>query len=163
LILLSENSVSALLQASITGAGLVLAVYSLILPLTRRIFEERSARLLKYLDELKKSAKKLEIKSPKGEVENIERLGANIRQAQKFPKYLSVGMFIVFLGYLLSTFLSILWFVDIYRDQLDSCLPIIFATTTLAFLLVGSISIRDAYSSLKREFDTTLAQAGVRA
>jgi len=157
--LLSENLVSALLQASITGAGLVLAVYSLILPLTRRIFEERSARFLKYLGELKKSAKKLDIKSSKGEVENIERLGANIRQAQKFPKYLSVGMVVVFLGYLLSSFLSILWFVSIYRDQLDSCLPIIFGITTSAFLLVGLISIRDAYSSLKKEFNATLAQA----
>lgn len=157
--MLSENLVSALLQASITGAGLVLAVYSLILPLTRRIFEERSARFLKYLGELKKSAKKLDIKSSKGEVENIERLGANIRQAQKFPKYLSVGMVVVFLGYLLSSFLSILWFVSIYRDQLDSCLPIIFGITTSAFLLVGLISIRDAYSSLKKEFNATLAQA----
>lgn len=157
--MLSENLVSALLQASITGAGLVLAVYSLILPLTKRIFEERSTRLLKYLGELKKSAKKLDIKSPKGGVENIERLGTNIRQAQKFPKYLSVGMVVVFLGYLLSSFLSILWFVNIYRDQLDSCLPIIFGITTSAFLLVGLISIRDAYSSLKKEFDATLTQA----
>jgi hypothetical protein len=33
---LNENLVLTLLQASITGAGLVLAVYALIIPLTRR-------------------------------------------------------------------------------------------------------------------------------
>lgn len=157
--MLNENIVSALLQASITGAGLVLAAYSLILPLTKKIFEERRERLLKYLDELKNSVKKLGTESTTDEVENIRKLSASIRQAQKFPKYLSSGMLAVFLGYLLSSFLSILWFVDIYRDQLDSCLPIIFGGTTLVFALVGFISIKDAYYSLKREFGAALTKS----
>jgi hypothetical protein len=48
--------------------------------------------------------------------------------------------------------------MNISRDQLDSCLPIIFGITTLAFFVAGLASVRDVYSSLKRDFDIALAQ-----
>jgi hypothetical protein len=40
----SETIVSAFLEASITGAGLVFAVFALITPLSRKIFREKAER-----------------------------------------------------------------------------------------------------------------------
>ncbi|MEM2172758.1 MAG: hypothetical protein QXS66_05880 [Thermoproteota archaeon] len=40
-----ENISLALLQSSITGAGLVLAVYALLTPILRTLFEKRAKEL----------------------------------------------------------------------------------------------------------------------
>jgi hypothetical protein len=43
--MLSETIVAAFLETSITGAGLVLAVYALVTPLSQKIFTERANKL----------------------------------------------------------------------------------------------------------------------
>jgi hypothetical protein len=154
--MLNENTVLALLQASVAGAGLVLAVFALILPTTRRIFEERSKKLLSSLNEFKNKAKELQTGSKKEEIQYLSTLMNEIKGVHNFPKYMSIGMLISFLGYVLSALISLIWLVGSYREIIDSVLPIVFSGTTIAFLVVGVISIKDAYSSLKRDLDSLL-------
>lgn len=156
--MLSENFVSALLQASVTGAGLVLAVYTLILPMSRKLFEERSEMLLASIRELSGKAKKLKTKSLEQEIPYLKELVKRIEGFMKFPRYMSIGMFLTFLGYIISTFLSLSWLMDLHKPVVDFWLPIAFTGSTLAFLVVGFFSIKDTYSSLKKEFDAILAR-----
>ena len=51
--LLSETAVSTILTASITGAGLVLAVYTLFIPLSRKYLSYRAEKIRGEIQELK--------------------------------------------------------------------------------------------------------------
>jgi hypothetical protein len=57
--MLSENAVSTLLAVSITGAGLVLAVYALITPISEKVFRERTENLESLLERFEKEKTKL--------------------------------------------------------------------------------------------------------
>ena len=57
--MLSETVVSTLLATSITGAGLVLAVYALITPLSEKIFKERARKLEYLLEDFEKEKAKI--------------------------------------------------------------------------------------------------------
>jgi hypothetical protein len=51
--MLSETTVSTFMIAGITGAGLILAIYTLFVPMSHKIFEERAKRLDKWIEKLK--------------------------------------------------------------------------------------------------------------
>ena len=59
--MLSQELVLALLQASVTGAGLVLAVYALIIPLSRRFFSFRAEEIHEEVEELKEKVEETKI------------------------------------------------------------------------------------------------------
>ena len=152
-LMLSQEIVLALLQASITGAGLVLAVYALIIPISTKILESRAKTLFESLEEFKEESKKIGTKISDDELEYLKELADKIMERRSFPTYLSSGILLSFLGYTVSTLFSMWWLLEWNKPTMDEWLPIIFGGSTLLFLAVGSLSIKDIYYVMKKEFD----------
>jgi len=151
--MLSQEFVSSLLQASITGAGLVLAVYALIIPLSRRLFSYRAEEIYENIQELKKRILDTGAHVSTEEISELETLLETIGKRKEFPTYLSWGAGITFFGYIASTFLSFFWMIDYNRPTADNWLPSTFFISTFFFLLLGIISIKDISQTMKREFE----------
>jgi len=152
--MLGQDFVLALLQSSITGAGLVLAIYTLILPLSRRFLEERARMTLESLEKLKQRVSEIEIETPI-DTKKLEALINEFQTRQSYPAYLSLGIAITFLGYLASALMSVGWILseDKASTFYDQWLPIVFIGTTFLFLGIGILSINDISQTMKKEFE----------
>jgi len=149
--LLSQDFVLSLMQASITGASLVLAIYALILPLTRRLFEQRVLTLRRLVEEFKKWA--MEMKTDVKDAEELKNLIDKIEAQQSLPTYLGLGIGVTFLGYIASTLMSVGWIIEWNKPIMDEWLAPVFVLTTLVFLAVGLTSIKDIRGVMKKEFE----------
>jgi uncharacterized membrane protein YjfL (UPF0719 family) len=148
---LTETIVSAFLTASITGAGLVLAVYTLIIPLSRRFFSYRAEE---FHEEIKEEISKLDTTSVSANVLGVLKpMLESIEEQQAFPTYLSWGAGLTFFGYVASTFLSFFWLIDYNKPTAEGWLPFTFSISTIFFLLLGLFSIKDISHTMKREFE----------
>jgi len=152
--MLSQDFVLALLQASITGAGLVLAIYTLILPLSRRFLEERARRTIESLERLKQKVAETKIES-KIDAEKIEGLVKEVQTWQTYPVYLSLGIAVTFFGYIASALMSVGWILSEDRASTfyDQWLSLVFVGSTFLFLIIGILSINDISQTMKREFE----------
>jgi hypothetical protein len=149
--LLNQEVVSSLLQASVTGAGLVLAIYALIMPISRRLFERRTHTFIELTQRFEQSAK--EAKPDLNDVNKLKDLVYKMSEVQDVPSYLRYGMGLTFFGYILSTLISVFWIGDWWQPTMDSLLPLAFFLTTLVFLLVGLTSINDINKIMKTDLE----------
>jgi hypothetical protein len=149
--MLDENLVLTLLQASITGAGLVLAVYALIVPLSRRFFSYRADEVLNDLEKLKEKASQTDTSISQDDLKDMRDTLDRIEGRKDFPTYLGVGAGFVFFLYILSAFMSIWWVLNWNRAIMES-LPLVFGFATFLFLLMGLFSIKDISQTMKKEF-----------
>lgn len=110
--MLSETSVQAFLGASISGAGLILAVYTLFTPIASRFFEYRANKMCKTLSEFKEEASKKGADISEKEMEKLENLLGDIKTLQSMPSYLTLGINLSFLGYVASALLAVGWILN---------------------------------------------------
>ena len=151
--MLNDSLVLALLQASITGAGLVLAVYALIIPLSRRFFGYRAEEISEELQELKARIHETNTRISADELIELKAILQKIEIRQTFPTYLSWGAGITFFGYMASTLMSFFWLTDKYRLEVENWLPFTFVISNIIFLILGILSIKDISQTMKREFE----------
>jgi len=78
--MLSETIVSAFLETSITGAGLVLAVYALVTPISEKIFTKRADKLRHLLDDFEKEKSKITADAPNRDFKHLKELRDNIEE-----------------------------------------------------------------------------------
>lgn len=142
----TESIVSAILQASITGAGLVLAVYALITPLSKRIFKDRTKVLQMMIVEHDRC------EDPK----QREKLRVEIKKIKIFPRYLSIGVTTTFSLYMISVIGTSFWLADptAYIGSTQELLMIAsFLLANIVFAAVGLYAIIEVYSAMKKEFE----------
>ncbi|MGD0160426.1 MAG: hypothetical protein ABSB89_09030 [Candidatus Bathyarchaeia archaeon] len=151
--MLDENLVLTLLQASITGAGLVLAVFALIIPLYKRIFSHRAEDVYETLQKFKEGARKADTRISPEKLSELKTKLTTIEEQGGFPVYLSWGMGITFFGYVVSTLMSYGWLVNWEKQNLDGWLPLSFVGSTILFLLMGLLAIKDIGQTMKKEFE----------
>jgi hypothetical protein len=146
----SETVVSTFLVASITGAGLVLAIYALITPISEKIFRERARKVAVLLEEFEKEKTKITADSSKKDYNNLKNLGDEIKQYKIFPRYLSLGVFITFLLFIFEIFTDYSWLINptsgIYLDG------IFFIFAIASFLLIGIFAIAEISETMVKEF-----------
>ena len=116
--MLTQDFVLSILQASVTGAGLVLAVYALVTPLSRRLFEHSAKMLLEALEKLKKKVENGKATTTI-DVEELESLIEKIGKLQAFPTYLSGGAALSLLFYIISALMSVIWILDTNKLAID--------------------------------------------
>jgi hypothetical protein len=153
--MLSETVVSTLLEASITGAGLVLAVYALVTPMSERIFrrrEERLESLLKKFDE-----EKLKIKpdaSPK-DFKRLQELSDRIKEIRIFPRYLGIGVVATFLSFAVSILLDWSWLIQPASQipENDIYISMSFMVAIALFLAIGFLTMVEIYDMMRKEFE----------
>lgn len=142
------------MEASITGAGLVLAVYALIIPMFHRIFDELNSELNDALMKFEEVKSKITAESSKKEMKQLNDLSGNIRNLKKLPSYLFSGVLITFMLYLGSTLLdSTLLINQNYNDSATYFVTGIFISATVAFFMVGLLAINMVYSPMEKEFE----------
>lgn len=150
-----EVLISAILTASITGAGLILAIYALITPISSRIFEKRLERLHKKKREFDKLKKKISSESSEQEFKRLKVLGWEIKEMKAFPRYLGIGVSVVFWLYIVTAFYalgSLLGSAE--QDAMrETIIIILFIFSTIGFSVVGSYAIGDVYRTMKGEFE----------
>jgi hypothetical protein len=156
---LEENLVLILLEASITGAGLVLAIYALIIPLYRRIFGYRTRDIQKDLQELKEEIGKTKTSVSQGKVDDLTNKLTHIKELGSFPKYLDWIAEASFFLYSASALMSLWWILGWNKNAFDVSLPYAFGIATILFIVIGVLAIKDISGTMKREFQDAKSEA----
>jgi len=140
------------MEASITGAGLVLAVYALIIPMSDRIFKELTNEIKVNLIEFDKLKTKITPDSKK-EMKRLNKLRSNMENLKKLPTYLGIGVFITFFLYCASIFVDSLWLINSNLPNSNYFLGNIFIGATIAFFIVGELAIAMVIVPMNNEFE----------
>jgi hypothetical protein len=145
----SETVVSTFLVASITGAGLVLAIYALITPISQKIFKERENKLNGLLKEFEKEKKKITADSSKKEYDKLKNLGNEIKQYKFFPRYLGIGVLLTFFLFMLEAILD--WF-ELFEPTTQIAVGAFFIVGLISFLVIGTFTIAEIFDMMLGEF-----------
>jgi hypothetical protein len=157
--MISESLASAVLAASISGAGLVIAFYALIAHMSDKIFEIRFESLDRKNKEVEHIANDPD--SFKGEnlrptTGRLTELSQEIDSIKTFPRYLGPVVAINFCSFLLTAFLSVNWLSSSLENRAtinDWTIPLPFLFSVGLFGVVGVLGIIDAMSAMKDRFE----------
>jgi len=152
-IYLSESIVLAILKASVTGAGLVLAFYSLIIPILKRL---SGFTAIERKEGILRSQRLVESASPEPTDEELGEIAEAFRSvpARKVPFHMGYGIIITFIGFISSGLMTISWIKQINLDFVNENLINIFGTTIFIFGLMGIFIMKDIFKILKAEYET---------
>jgi uncharacterized membrane protein len=151
--MLSETVVSALLEASVTGAGLVLAVYALVTPISGKIFRERARRLKRLLGEFEEEKNKI---TPDRDLKRLKELQKQTKQLRVFPSYWGIGMLLTFILFMVSLLFSYVWLTNtdtIARANFELSIVVTFELAWIALLVIGISTIVEIYLTMRKEFE----------
>ena len=140
------------MEASITGAGLILAMYALVVPMSRRIFEENVNALNVKIKKFEDLKSKITPESNNKEMKQLNNLRSEIKDMRNFPYYLGIGVVITFSLYIISTTYDVFWLTNPTQGT-DIFLAIVFIVATFSFFLVGLGAIFSIFRSMKKEFE----------
>lgn len=139
------------MEASITGAGLVLAVYALIIPMSTRIFKELDREIKDNSIEFDKLKTKLTTESKK-EMKKLDKLRKNMELLKKLPWYLFIGVLITFAFYSASTIVDSIWFLNPASYD-DFFIITLFMIGTIGFFSVGLLAVIMVFTPMQNEFE----------
>jgi hypothetical protein len=101
--------------------------------------------------------------------EDISRLQSILYEIEisGFPTYLKMGAGVTFFGYIVSALMSFYWMLDVdVRTRIDVWLLFVFGCSTILFLIVGLLGIKDVgetmtklYEELKRKVEKMKSEA----
>lgn len=152
--MLSQELVLVFLQAGITGAGLVLAIYALIIPFSKKVLQ---SNLIYFLGTTKFEnrllSKLFRNEQDKEGREKTQKALTKVIESISFPTYLRIGVGATFLGYTITTLASLAWLIDWQKSVMNLILVPLFGISTVVFLFVGLISIKDIHSTMREDFN----------
>jgi hypothetical protein len=153
--MLSESFVSVIMQVSITGAGLILAIYALVAPLSQRIFKERAGKLNKKIQEFEELRDQITPESSGKEIQKLKELKMEIEGTKIFPRYLGIGVAATFLFYMLSLIIALGWLANpVSRPpENELFLMISFLFANILFMFVGFYTLIEVFNVMKKEFE----------
>jgi uncharacterized membrane protein (DUF106 family) len=153
--MLSETIVAASLEASITGAGLVLAVYALVTPISERIFAKRADRLKRLLEDFEKEKSKITADAPNRDFKHLKELRDNIEEIKIFSRYLSYGVLATFFTFMISAIIDFTWLSNKSNQAPENDLYIIIPILIAIFLFftIGMLTIGEIFDTMRREFE----------
>lgn len=155
--MLAESVVETLLQSSITGAGLILAVYGIIIPVFGKIIRFRMDSLKNLIKQLKEKPIS-EFLFREGSIEEAKESLNYIDEIRKLPTYFTTAVIFSFLGYIATTLLCLLWLLNSYKLNIDVWIPWIFGISSLLFAYVGYKTIKDLVGLIKVKHERLLKE-----
>ena len=153
--MLSETTVSTFMVASIAGAGLILAIYTLFIPMSNKIFEERVKRLGFWIKKFEDLRTTITSESSDKDVNQLKLYKKRINQEKVIPWYFGVGVTGSFLFLMGSAFVSGAWLYNPANRTSDNelfmmlTLVIGFVVFTIASLLI----VTEVYDAMKKDFE----------
>lgn len=152
--MLTDPFVFTILGASLSGAGLVLAIYALITPISGKMFERRASELVENIKLMKSNLDKIDVATSTEALERIEKSISEIKEKVKLPSYLGIGVGISFVGFILSCLMSVWWYLGWEFSTMDAWLPFVFGGSIIMFGFVGYETVKEIYEILKLEYQT---------
>ncbi len=151
--MIDESMVIGFMEASMVGAGLVLAVYALIVPMSGHIFKELNNELNDDLIEFNKLKSKITPES-KEEMKKLSKLRGNMERLKKLPYYLGFGVLVTFLLYSFSILFDAMWFFNPMSVEATGYIVVgLFVSASVVFFLVGMVAIYIVWVSVQNEFE----------
>jgi len=98
--LISETVLSTILQVSLTGGGLVLAIYGIVIPLSKNMFTQRVKELSKQIEKFEQHCKELNPINLDAKIKKLQKISQEINEKKLFPDILHME-FILFLRFTL--------------------------------------------------------------
>jgi uncharacterized membrane protein (DUF106 family) len=153
--MITEAFISSVLQASITGAGLIFAVYAIIVPNISKIAKSRLRNLEKVLSDLEETLSKTrKQENKKVEIDKLREKTDKLEELQSPPVFFNGMVIATFTLYLITTILSLWWFTEtkigsFTKDDFQIWIPWTFGIATLIFGVIGYNCIKtinDIYS-----------------
>jgi len=151
--MVTETAIATFLTASITGAGLVLAIYALLTPISRKIFQERKIKLDKLLEQFEEEKAKITTDSTKKDYKKLKVISDEIKTYKIFPRYLGIGIILSFFFFMMETFLD--WLELVLPSGPTMLTGIFFLCGVFSFIFVGFTSIVEILNMMLKEFDAT--------
>lgn len=149
--MLSESLVSTFLVSSITGAGLILAIYALITPIASKIFRERTKRLNELQIEWKTEWERAQIGNSDGLHRRLKKIEKEIEANRGFPTYMGASVVVTLIAFMLSSILDVLWLMN---NNSSDYTPLIFFIIALFLFAIVCITATSEISwMLKREYN----------
>jgi uncharacterized membrane protein (DUF106 family) len=108
----TEGFVSILLEASLTGAGLILAIYALISSILDKIIDVRKELIAEKKEQFDNFAEKIKTERSDANMKQLNKLNDALKELISFPNFLGVGVVLVFMLYLFVSFLAFQWFTQ---------------------------------------------------
>lgn len=155
MLMASEVLLSTVIQISVTGAGLVLAIYALIIPISKKLFLHRAQLLSKQMKLFEQKRKSI---SPNANNKDFNQLGTLrnlIKENKRLPIYLTTGVIVTFTLFITSAFVS---FLPLYNPlsntpENDFIIMIMFFCSLIAFMFLGAFTISDISLTMKKEYE----------
>lgn len=162
---LSETAVSTLLVASVTGEGLVLAVYALITSISDKIIDTRRELIAENTKKFNQAMEDYKTSKTDANLKLVNKSHNRLKNLYSFPSIFSYGMMFTFAFYIISSTLCFIWFATQEYSALFS-LPLsasqqnvteisamaFFYLATGTFFGVGSFTIVEVATVLKRKW-----------
>lgn len=153
--MITDNFVSTILQASITGAGLILAVYGLVIPIFSKILNYRIESLKKRIRDLKSKPAK-DFLLGKNSIEEMRNDLTYIESMRNLPSYFSWMVIASFLLYVLGALFSTSWFLNYEKNFMEVWIPRTFVIASILFAIVGGMTIKDLIGLIKDKHEKLL-------
>jgi hypothetical protein len=155
LIELTEAVVTTFLEASITGAGLVLAIYALITPISKKLFSERADQLNTFLCEFEEGKKKLTDSSSNKDYDDLKSLLNKIKNVRTFPMYMGIGIIVTFTLFVVSAILDWMWLIsDTYwYFVFEGAINLLFIASMVSFLVMGLAVTTEISDIMKKDYE----------
>lgn len=156
--LLNKEIIYSILEAGITGAGLIFVIYTFILPITKSFFKPRVEEYRKSREKYLREYHKYD---PIKIIEDVDAFNESInklRELSRKPRWIDKKIIFAFFGYISSSILSIVIIVFNYHGILDLLLLILFVFSSCIFLKVGISTIREMIKYLTNEYANYIAQ-----
>ena len=153
--MLSETVISTFMIAGITGAGLILAIYTLFVPMSHKIFEERVKRLDFWIKKFEDLRIKITSESTDKEINQLKVYKRKINETRGIPWYFGFGVIISFMSLMGSALFSSQWlFNPLNRTPNNETLIMIFLDIGfLVFTVISILIVAEVYDSMKKDFD----------
>lgn len=153
--MLSDTFLSTMVQIGITGAGLVLAIYALIIPISRKMFIYRAMTIREQMELFEEQRKKLTPEATDKEFKRLQQMANAVKGTRIFPRYLGVGVLLTF-GFCI--FLAVSAFGPLINPanrtvENEMIISVFFSVTIISFLLLGLITIFDIAVTMKKEYE----------
>lgn len=149
----TEILLATIFTASVAGAGLIIAILTLIAQLRTRIFERRLATAQDKKTEFDKAKEGITPESTKG-AEQLKELGTEIQSMKALPTYLTSWVKLVLIGFFASAIFSLFWLTNVVENQdAEAFLIFLFLFTTLGFFGMVWNATTDIQELMKEEFE----------
>jgi hypothetical protein len=151
----TEGFVSILLEASLTGAGLILAIYALISSILDKIIKVRKELIAEKKEQFDSFAEKIKTERSAANMKQLNKLNDALKELIPFPNFLGVGVVLVFMLYLFVSFFAFQWFtqpIDMKSLVTEDFMAVFFLLATGGFFIVGVYTITEVARTMRHEW-----------